>query len=112
MKKNAEGAGELPPSTSAPMVSRRPSLPTDFSLSALSTSLHAAHQANLPIPIYNPLTEARKCASCGQHDGWRRLLTGTTVGGWLSCPRIDEPQRGHGEMAHACSMLCGLGGAA
>ncbi len=60
---------------------------------------------------YNPLLSGRKCGSCGQRDGWRRMLRSTNPGGWVCCGWVEEPVACHSDLAHVCTAMC-LGGVA
>ena len=62
-------------------------------------------------PLYNPIAHHRRCAICGQSDGWRRWVWDSNPGGWYCCSPIEAIRR-PAEMTHVCSTLCGLGGAA
>jgi hypothetical protein len=62
-------------------------------------------------PTYDPNLAGRRCSSCGQRDGWRRLVDDLNPGGWACCtPYLTHEH--HPEMRHECSALCGLDGAA
>ena len=80
-----------------------------------STTLHnpqaLPRRANLPLPLYNPILNRRRCARCGRTDAWRRWVWDSNPGGWYCCSPIEAIRR-PGEMMHICSTLCGLGGAA
>ena len=72
---------------------------------------HAPHQANLPPATYNPIADHRRCAICGQSDGWRCWVWDSNPGGWYCYSPIEAIRR-PGEIAHIWSALSGLGGVA
>jgi hypothetical protein len=63
--------------------------------------------ANHPDSAYNPLTDQRKCESCGRRNNWRRIIA--LGGGWMCCgvASRDHHHR-HRDLGHGCSVLCAL----
>jgi hypothetical protein len=80
-------------------------------MSMLPHSLAAPRTDRTTQPVYNPLTEGRRCSSCGSTTAWRRLEI-EPVGGWVCC-LPDALRSTHPQMHHECGPACTLvGGAA
>ena len=56
---------------------------------------------------YDPNTDGagRRCPSCGERSGWRRVLA--IGGGWIHCGPTDANLH-HGDLNHTCDVLCTL----